>query len=66
VLPVTDVQQRREIIEKLRWFDMVKFAKYTPTMAASEEAAAWLEALLQRYGTQASTPQEEPQEVQDA
>jgi hypothetical protein len=35
-------------------------------MAASEEAAAWLEALLQRYGTQASTPQEEPQEVQDA
>jgi hypothetical protein len=66
VLPITDVQQRREIIEKLRWFDMVKFAKYTPTMAASEEAAAWLEALLQRYGTQASTPQEEPQEVQDA
>lgn len=66
VLPVTDVQQRREIIEKLRWFDMVKFAKYTPTIAASEEAAVWLEEFLQRYGSQPATEPEEPQEVQDA
>jgi len=52
-LPMKDVQKRRDVLEKLRWFDMVKFARYAPTMADSEDAMAWVESFLKSYG---STP----------